>query len=60
MKQYYELYMGGKIKYTVNYHDGIKTHKDGSRFFNLATFKNKVKKDKFVKELIKDGYSYKT
>jgi hypothetical protein len=59
MKVYNEIYMGGKIKYVVNFHDGVKTHKDGSRFFDIAIFKNKIKKAKFIKELLKDGYTYK-
>lgn len=55
-KTYYELYMGGKIKYTVSIHDGIQTHKDGSPFFGINTFKNQVKKNAFVKDLVKQGY----
>jgi hypothetical protein len=58
MKVYSEIYMGGKIKYVVNFHNGVKTHKDGSRFFDIAIFKNKIKKANFIKELLKDGYIY--
>ena len=56
MKQYYERWMGGKIKYTVNFHDGVQTHKDGSPFYGIATFTNKKKKDKFIKELKEKDY----
>ena len=56
MKIYYEQWMGGKIKYTVNYHDGVNMHKDGSPFYNVSTFKNKKKKNDFIKKLISEGY----
>jgi hypothetical protein len=29
-KEYYTMQNVGKCKYVVNYHDGIKLHKDGS------------------------------
>ena len=47
----------GKAKYTVSSHDGIQTHKDGSPFFGIAIFSNKVKFNKHIKELIKNGYT---
>jgi len=31
----------GKAKYVVNYHDGIKKHKDGSQVYELYPVKNK-------------------
>jgi len=40
----------GKVKYLVNYHTG-KNHKDGSKFFDIAIFKNKKKMEAFVKEI---------
>ncbi len=46
----------GKAKYTVSYHDGIKEHKDGSDFFDIAIFKNKKAFAAFQKELLKQGY----
>lgn len=55
-KIYYEQWMGGSIKYTVNYHDGLKTHKDGSPFYDISIFKNKKKKNDFIRELISQGY----
>jgi hypothetical protein len=48
----------GKVKYLVNYHDGKKTHKDGSPFFDIETFKNKKLFFDFIKELKKQGYKY--
>ena len=47
----------GKVKYVVNYHDGEQKHRDGSNFFDIKTFKNKKKRDVFVKDLRKNGYT---
>jgi hypothetical protein len=58
-KIYDEMYGVGKSKYVVKFHDGEKKHKDGSPFFDIAIFKNKVEKDKFVKDLESKGYSKK-
>ena len=55
MKQFNIMYNIGKCKYVVNYHDGIKTHPDGSPFFDIAIFKNKPSLNKFIGELIKGG-----
>lgn len=55
-KVFNTMYGVGSSKYVVNYHDGVKTHKDGSEFFDIATFKNKVDFNKFVNKLKKDGY----
>ena len=46
----------GKSKYVVSHHDGVKAHSDGSPFFDIAIFKNKRKKDQFVKGLRRSGY----
>jgi hypothetical protein len=59
MKLFYTMDNIGKVKYTVNMHDGIQTHKDGSPFFGIATFKNKKKRDLYIKNLIKEGYTEK-
>lgn len=48
----------GTAKYVVNYHDGIKEHKDGSEFYDIAIFRNKKKMNSFVSKLRKDGYIY--
>lgn len=58
MKRYNEMQNVGKVKYLVNYHDGVKTHKDGSLFFDIEIFKNKVKKNKFCLALVENGYVY--
>lgn len=47
----------GRVKYVVNYHDGIKKHNDGSDFFDMATFKNKKKFNEFIQSLYNDGYT---
>jgi len=56
MKTFNIQYGIGKAKYCVSYHDGIKTHKDGSPFFDLSIFKNKTDLNKFTKTLINQGY----
>ena len=53
---YNVMYNIGRVKYLVNYYNGVDTHQDGSEFYNIATFKNKVKLNKFIKDLLKSGY----
>lgn len=48
--EYNIMFNVGKAKYVLNYYTGEK-HKDGSKFFDIATFKNKVKFNKYLKEL---------
>lgn len=55
-KRYYIMYNIGKVKYLVNFHDGQKTYKDGSPFYDIKTFTSEVKMKKFRIELKKDGY----
>ena len=47
----------GKVKYVVNFHDGKQKHRDGSNFFDIRTFKNKKKREIFIKDLLKNGYT---
>jgi hypothetical protein len=56
MKTFYTLDNVGTSKYSVRFHDGHSKNKDGSPFFDLRIFKNKVKMNKFIKDLIKEGY----
>ena len=49
----------GRAKYVVNYHDGIKKHKDGSEFFDIAIFKNKSRLKKFCYQLTIRGFAQK-
>ena len=46
----------GRAKYVINFHNGISKHKDGSLFYDIEIFKNKIKLEKFKKNLIKEGY----
>ena len=57
-KRYYQKDGIGKAKYTISYHDGKKTHKDGSDFFDIQIFKNKKDLAKFVNALHNAGYVY--
>lgn len=56
-KNYYTMTNVGTAKYLVNFHDGVKTHDDGSGFYDVRTFSNKIKRDKFIKELEHKGYT---
>lgn len=56
MKKFNLMYNIGRCKYVINYHDGVQTHKDGSEFFGVYTFKNKKLFSQKQKELIKDDY----
>ena len=55
-KNYYIQYGIGKAKYCVSYHDGISTHKDGSPFYGIAIFKNKIKLAAYIRSLTSEGY----
>ena len=46
----------GMAKYVVNFHDGVKTHPDGSDFYDIACFSSKRKMSAFIKELTSKGY----
>ena len=46
----------GKAKYVVNFHDGEKTHKDGSPFYDMSIFKNAKDLENFEKQLKSKGY----
>ena len=55
-KKFNTQYNVGKAKYVINYHDGKKTHKDGSPFYDLATFKNMKDFMTYKKKLKSEGY----
>ncbi len=46
----------GKAKHVVSFHDGIKTHNDGSDFFDIEILKNKKSLKKFTQKLADQGY----
>ncbi len=56
-KYYIGIGMSSGSKYAVCYHDGIKQHRDGSAFWDIALFKSKVKTNVFVKKLQDQGYT---
>jgi len=56
MKDFNTMSNIGKAKYVVNMHDGVQTHKDGSKFYGVATFSNKKKYNAYTKMLLADGY----
>ena len=56
MKTFYIQHNVGNCKYVVNFHDGIKLHKDGSPFFDITIFNNKTRLDNFTKTLLKTGF----
>ena len=46
----------GNAKYLVNFADGKKTHKDGSRFYDIKILTNKKDLASFIRQLKLDGY----
>ena len=50
MKYYNLMQNVGKAKYLLHFHDGTKKHKDGSNFYDIKIFKNKIKLNTFIKE----------
>jgi hypothetical protein len=46
----------GRAKYVLNFHDGEKTHADGSQFYDMKIFKNKVDLKNNVEALKNQGY----
>lgn len=55
-KQYRVNERIGKARHVVSYHDGVKTHQDGSPFFDIAICGNKRKLAKFIAGLRSQGY----
>lgn len=55
-KKFNTQYNVGKSKYVIYYYDGKKTHKDGSPFYDLATFNNMKDFMARKKNLKSEGY----
>lgn len=55
-KRFYQQDGIGKAKYTISFHDGEQTHKDGSDFYGIQIFKNRPDLEKFRKALLAKGY----
>ena len=52
MESYHIQYNVGKCKYVLNVLSKTNKHKDGSDFYDIYIFKNKVQLNNKVKELI--------
>jgi hypothetical protein len=57
-KEYYLMENIGKAKYVVNFHDGKKTHPDGSPFYDIRIFRNRPDAEAFMNGLAGKGYKY--
>lgn len=47
----------GQAKYVVNHHDGVKTHSDGSKFYDVSIFHNKPELENFTQDLKSRDYT---
>lgn len=47
----------GHARNSVSFHDGASTHKDGSPFWDIAIFNRRRDRDRYVRELKKEGYT---
>ena len=57
MKDYYQQNNIGRAKYTISFHDGKKTHDDGSAFYDIRTFKTLKTLHAFIDKLESTGYT---
>jgi hypothetical protein len=46
----------GSSKYSISSHDGVKKHKDGSDFYDIQIFKNKVDLERGIKDYKSKGF----
>ena len=56
MKDYNVRTNIGAARYVVNFHDGVKTHADGSPFYDCHIIGNKRDLARFTRELRRVGY----
>ena len=54
---YVDYRHGSRQRYWLRFHDGIKTHRDGSPFFDVKTFTNKPALAEHIKGLNRQGYT---
>lgn len=47
----------GKARHVISYHDGLKTHGDGSPFFDVRIYSRKRDAQAFVRSLEAQGYA---
>ena len=57
MKQYATQANIGRARYTLSCHDGVKTHKDGSAFWDIEIFSSKIKLAARIKQRTAEGYT---
>lgn len=56
-KNFYVSQSVGNARHVVSFHDGVKTHKDGSPFYDVEICGNKRNRDTFIKGLKRTGYA---
>ena len=47
----------GKCRHVISFYDGLKTHSDGSAFFDVRIFSSKREAHRFMRGLIAAGYA---
>jgi len=55
-KEFNLMYNIGKVKYVINFFDGVSFYNDGSKFFNINCFKNKKLFNLRINQLKTLGY----
>jgi len=55
-KNFYTMTNVGSARYVLNHHDGVKTHSDGSPFYDMSIFGNKRDLAAKIGKLKADGY----
>lgn len=57
MRTFYIMHNVGRSRHVVNFHDGHKSHNDGSPFFDIAIFKSRKALSEFTNNLLSIGYT---
>ena len=57
MKRFNYIQNIGKCRHVINFHDGEKTHADGSPFYDVRIFGSKRTAHKFMRDLVANGYA---
>jgi len=57
IKRYSEQFNVGTVRYVVNFTDGSQRHRDGSPFYDVKLFSNQRKKNAFIRDLERQGYT---
>lgn len=56
MKRKVYLMKLGRASHVVSFHDGVKTHRDGSPFYDIQVFRNEQKARNLLAKLLAEGY----